>query len=87
MAAGLSPDQADLLRRIEGHAFDAPGATQSFEERLAGENGWTLAFARRAIDEYRRFAFLYAATGRPAHERRLSRPMAARRLAQRQRAG
>jgi hypothetical protein len=65
MADGPGPEHADLLRRIESHAFDVPGAAQSFESRLASENGWTLAFARRAIGEYRRYAFLYAVSGRP----------------------
>jgi hypothetical protein len=65
MADGLSPEHALLLGRIESHAFDLPGATQLFESRLAAENGWTIRFARRAIVEYWRFAFLYAATGRP----------------------
>lgn len=65
MADGPSPEHADLLRRIESHAFDAPVAAQSFEVRLASENGWTLSFARRAIEEYRRYAFLYAVNGRP----------------------
>jgi hypothetical protein len=65
MADGLRPEHAELLRRIESHAFDVPGAAQSFESRLASENGWTLAFARRAIREYRRYVFLYAISGRP----------------------
>ncbi|HEX8911285.1 MAG TPA: hypothetical protein VF796_02920 [Humisphaera sp.] len=65
MATGLLPEQADLLRRIELHAFDAPGTTQPFLDRLARENGWTLGFARRAVEEYKRFAFLYASSGDP----------------------
>ena len=65
MADRLRPDHARLLERIESHAFDVPGTTQPFEVRLASENGWTIGFARRAIAEYRRFAFLYAATGQP----------------------
>lgn len=65
MADGPRPADADLLLRIERHAFDVPGASQPFEDRLARENGWTIGFARRAILEYRRFAFLFAASGRP----------------------
>ena len=49
MADGLRPDHARLLERIESHAFDVRGATQTFEARLADENGWTIGFARRAI--------------------------------------
>lgn len=65
MPDGPGPEQTPLLRRILEHPFDAAGAVDTFEARLAAENGWPLAFARRAIDEYRRFAFLYAADGRP----------------------
>jgi hypothetical protein len=65
MASMTAAPDLDLLRRIEAHRFDPADATQSFEDRLAGENGWPIAFARRAIAEYRRFAFLYASSGRP----------------------
>ena len=37
----------------------------SFEERLAHENGWSLATARRVVLEYRRFLFLAVASGGP----------------------
>lgn len=60
-----APEYSDLWNRIASHAFDAAGATQTFESRLAAENGWTLSFTRQAIEEYRRFAFLYAVDGRP----------------------
>jgi len=53
-----------LWRRIEAHSFDPPGAGETFEDRLAAEQGWTVDFTSRAIDEYRRFAFIYAADGR-----------------------
>ncbi len=65
MSNGTRPEPAKLLERIEAHAFDPPEATQTFEHRLAKEQGWTLAFTRRAIAEYRRFAFLYASSGEP----------------------
>ena len=35
----------------------------SFSQRLARENGWSLADARRRIDEYRRFLYLAARAG------------------------
>lgn len=65
MKATLSEELAALLKQIESHSFDAPGASQHFADRLAMENGWTAAFTRRAIREYLRFAFLFAATGQP----------------------
>ena len=61
----LSPEQQDLWSHIEAHTFDDPDATQTFAARLAAENGWTSAFARRAIEEYLRYAFLYAVDGQP----------------------
>ena len=45
-------------------AFDIDGGpTQySFSKRLSRENGWTLAFAERVINEYKRFIFLLVVT-------------------------
>lgn len=52
----------ELWRRIAAHSFEDPGHSQTFAARLARDHGWTLDFARRAIEEYRRFCFL-ALTG------------------------
>jgi hypothetical protein len=46
-------------QRIAAHAFET-GTPLDFLHRLAREKSWSLAFARGAIDEYRRFAFLCA---------------------------
>ena len=76
-AQGLSPDEAalrdvgvtteqeNLWRRIEAFQLDAPGAAQSFSARLAHEQGWSAAHARRVIGEYKRFVFLAIAAGHP----------------------
>ncbi len=40
--------------------FDAKEAKLSFCQRLARENGWSLAFAERVIYEYKRFIYLVA---------------------------
>lgn len=53
----------ECWRRLTSWTPDDPLAAISFTSRLAKENGWSLAFARRAIEEYRRFAFLSAVAG------------------------
>src|SRR5215212_1488974 len=63
--SGMNPQQAELYRRIQSFRFDADGASYTFAQRLARENGWSPAFAGRVIDEYRNFAFLAAAAGHP----------------------
>jgi len=53
----------DLWERIEGFNINegAPGLT--FAARLARENGWTVPFAQRVLDEYRRFVYLAMTAG------------------------
>lgn len=41
------------------------GASLSFEQRLARENGWSLNRAGRVMEEYRRFCFLAMTAGHP----------------------
>jgi hypothetical protein len=66
METTLTREHAALLKRIKSHRFnDGPHATQRFGDRLMRENGWPAPFARRAIDEYRRFAFIAVAGGHP----------------------
>ncbi|MCP4379910.1 MAG: hypothetical protein GY798_00530 [Hyphomicrobiales bacterium] len=48
----------DLWRRIKAHDIDDPDADFTFTDRLAAEQGWTRGFARRVIEEYRRFVYL-----------------------------
>jgi uncharacterized protein (TIGR04222 family) len=61
----MTQTQVELWRRIQGFRFDEDGATYTFAQRLAKENGWAAAFADRAIEEYRRFAFLAVVAGHP----------------------
>jgi uncharacterized protein (TIGR04222 family) len=58
----MTAEQSALWRRIEAYSFDAPGATRTFAARLVEKQGWTLPFAQRAIEEYRRFTFLAKAS-------------------------
>ena len=45
--------------------FDAADAALPFSARLARDNGWSRAFAARAIEEYRKFCFLAVHAGHP----------------------
>ncbi|WP_018261739.1 TIGR04222 domain-containing membrane protein [Methylobacterium sp. WSM2598] len=53
-----SPAEAALWDRIAAHPFEVPGRDLDFTRRLARDRGWSLAFARGAVAEYRRFCFL-----------------------------
>ena len=57
--------QVELYDRIRAFGFDPEGATYTFAQRLAHENGWSPAYAEKVIKEYRRFAFLAVAAGHP----------------------
>jgi hypothetical protein len=54
----------ELWRRIERHDFE-PGQPLNFIHRFATHIGWKLDAARAAVEEYRRFCFLAAATSEP----------------------
>ena len=60
-----SDENHDLWRRIATHDFGTADAPLDFTTRLAREHGWTLAQARGAIEEYRRFCFLSVVAGHP----------------------
>ncbi|MEO0529469.1 MAG: hypothetical protein AAF266_02715 [Planctomycetota bacterium] len=53
----------ELWRRIEAFELDDPQASLTFSRRLARENGWEHEFARRVVDEYKRFVFLAMTAG------------------------
>ena len=51
--------QVELLAKIESFEIDGSDVPAlTFAARLAREQGWTVAFARRAIHEYQRFVYL-----------------------------
>ena len=53
-----------LWLKLKDFAFDHQDAL-TFTRRLARENNWSPAFARRVVDEYRRFLFLALRAGHP----------------------
>lgn len=57
--------QADLYKRIQAFAFDEEDVQLTFDKRLARENAWSEDYARRVIEEYKRFTFLWMVTNHP----------------------
>lgn len=55
----------ELWARIRAHPFAEPAQGLDFRRRLAREQGWTLAEADAAIEEYRRFCWLACSAGQP----------------------
>lgn len=60
-----TPPQRELWARLHNFDLDEPGASLDFSRRLARENGWTHDFARRIVEEYKRFLFLAMNAGHP----------------------
>lgn len=54
-----------LWIRIENFDIDGCRAQNPFESRLAHEQRWSRRFAKRAIEEYKRFVFLAMVAGHP----------------------
>jgi len=45
--------------------LDWPDSQLSFSQRLAKDNGWSLGYTQRVIEEYKKFIFLAVAAGHP----------------------
>ncbi|MGL5138755.1 MAG: glycine-rich domain-containing protein, partial [Beijerinckiaceae bacterium] len=52
-----------LWERIAKYTPDDPEAGFTFSDRLARENGWSKAYARRTVEEYKRFLYLAVTAG------------------------
>lgn len=63
--ATLTPEQRALWARIAAHPFERGDHALDFTARLARDRGWDPAFARGAVEEYRRFCFLTATADTP----------------------
>ncbi|NCS38606.1 MAG: TIGR04222 domain-containing membrane protein [Microcystis aeruginosa BS13-10] len=57
--------QIELYKRIQAFALDWPDSQLSFSQRLAKDNGWSLGYTQRVIEEYKKFIFLAVAAGHP----------------------
>lgn len=54
-----------LWTLLEHMRIEEPGASRSFEQALAEEQGWSPGFAEAVSREYRRFLYLAAASDEP----------------------
>ena len=61
----MTPDQQTYWDKIEHFELDDPSAALTFSERLARENGWSMQFTLRCIQEYKRFIFLICVIDHP----------------------
>ena len=61
----MTTEQELLWKRIKAFEIDDPGAALTFTDRLARENGWTLEYAIRVADEYKKFMFLLCIAKHP----------------------
>lgn len=57
------PDERQRWDLIRTYALDDPKAEEPLSFRLAEEQGWTIEFTRRAMEEYLRFCFLAVTIG------------------------
>ena len=63
--AQWTAEQRELWARLCNFDLDEPGASLGFSRRLARENGWTPSFAKRVVEQYKRFLFLAISAGHP----------------------
>ena len=54
----IPPEYAELWSRLSRFEIDEAGADFPLSRRLAQEQGWQPVYARRVVEEYRRFIFL-----------------------------
>ncbi len=59
------PVDLELWNKLKDFQLDDPRAAFRFTDRLAQENGWSKAHARRAVDEYKKFIYLAATSPTP----------------------
>jgi hypothetical protein len=53
-----------LWDKLSNFSLDNPEASFSFSDRLARENGWSLDFSKRVIDEYKKFIYMSVISGK-----------------------
>src|SRR6185436_1938663 len=59
----MATSAQSLLERLNSFQIDEPGVELTFAQRLARENGWSVAYAERVISEYKKFLFLAVTAG------------------------
>lgn len=58
-------EQRQLWAAIGAFDLNVIGASLTFTDRLARDNGWSASFAAAVVDEYKRFVFLAMEAGHP----------------------
>ncbi len=61
----MTNSEKNLYNQLDTWKLDCPDSSLSFSKRLARENGWTLTYARRVTEEYKKFIFLAVKAGHP----------------------
>ena len=61
----MTEEQRALWLKVQTFELDDPESTFPFSNRLARENGWTLEYTLRTIEEYKKFMFLICVGGHP----------------------
>lgn len=61
----MNASEENLWSRINSYEFDAVDVALPFSARLARDNNWSVDFAKRAIEEYKKFVFLAMTAGHP----------------------
>lgn len=58
----MTIEEQQLWRKISEFTLDQEDSAFKFSQRLARENGWSNTFARKVIEEYKKFIFLCCIT-------------------------
>ncbi|MFB8792363.1 MAG: hypothetical protein U7123_26825 [Potamolinea sp.] len=61
----INSQQSEIYQRIQAFSLDAADAHLPLSKRLARDNGWTIEYSQRVIDEYKKFVFLAIVAGHP----------------------
>ena len=56
---------ADVYQRIQAFSLDQPDSQISFHAKLARDNHWSEEYARRVVEEYKKFAYLAVVAEHP----------------------
>ncbi len=61
----MTSEQELLWNKIHSFELDDPSNSLTFTDRLARENGWTIEYSLRTIEEYKKFMFLLCIANHP----------------------
>jgi len=57
--------EKQLWDKLERFGFDSEGTQLTFAKRLARENGWSIGYTGRVVEEYKKFIFLCCVSPTP----------------------